>query len=253
LEYGQVLAVIVLAAGKGTRMNSDLPKVLHKLSGTPLIHHVLDAAEQLGPDRTVVIVGHRRAEVVDSLTGRKTEFAVQDPQLGTGHAVQQAIPVLDGFAGEVIVLSGDVPLLRAKTLKLLLSNHRIAKATATVLSTVAPDPHAYGRIVRDSEGVFVNIVEEREATEQEKQIREINSGVYCFDAKPLFSALGQIRADNSKGEYYLTDVIAILRKHGNIVQAVDLADYREVRGINTVAELSDAEGTAQALIADRTT
>jgi UDP-N-acetylglucosamine diphosphorylase/glucosamine-1-phosphate N-acetyltransferase len=253
LESAQVLAIIVLAAGKGTRMNSDLPKVLHRLSGVPLIHHVLNAAEQLHPDRTVVVVGHRRSEVMASLTGRKAEFAVQDPQLGTGHAVQQAVPILNGYSGEVVVLSGDVPLLRAKTLKALLSKHQSAKATATVLSTVAPDPTAYGRIVRDTSGVFIKIVEEREANEQEKKVREINSGVYCFDATMLFRGLGEIRADNSKGGYYLTDVIAVLRQAGEIVQAVDLADYREVRGINTVAELEDAEGTAQALIADRTT
>jgi UDP-N-acetylglucosamine diphosphorylase/glucosamine-1-phosphate N-acetyltransferase len=234
-------------------MNSDLPKVLHRLHGVPLIHHVLRAAEQLQPDRTVVVVGHRRAEVQQSLIGWQADFAIQDPQLGTGHAVQQAAAVLAGFSGEVMVLSGDVPLLKAETLQKLLSLHRQAQAVATVLSTQAPDPAGYGRIVRDSEQKFVKIVEEREASVQEKSLNEINSGVYCFDARHLFSGLGEIKANNSKGEYYLTDVIAILRNAGAAVQAVDIADYREVRGINTVAELADAEGASAAHIADRTT
>jgi UDP-N-acetylglucosamine diphosphorylase/glucosamine-1-phosphate N-acetyltransferase len=241
MEIAELLAIVILAAGKGTRMNSDLPKVLHPLGGVPLIEHVLRASRPLKPARTVVIVGHRREEVLDQLRDSGVEFAVQEPQLGTGHAVQQAGPVLNGFRGSVIVLSGDVPMLRAKTLQKLLEAHQTAGAAATVLSTQAPNPTAYGRIIRDGEGRFLRIVEEREATAEEKTIHEINSGIYCFDSEELFSALRDVRADNSKGEYYLTDVIGLLRRQGLPVQAFDFADFNEVQGINTVVELASAE------------
>jgi bifunctional N-acetylglucosamine-1-phosphate-uridyltransferase/glucosamine-1-phosphate-acetyltransferase GlmU-like protein len=189
----------------------------------------------------VVIVGHRREEVLDQLRDSGVEFAVQEPQLGTGHAVQQAGPVLAGFHGAVIVLSGDVPMLRTATLRRLLEAHQSAKAAATVLSTQAPNPTAYGRILRDANGRFVGIVEEREASAEQQAIHEINSGIYCFDSEELFNALRDVRADNSKGEYYLTDVIGLLRGRGRLVQAFDFADYNEVQGINTVTELAQAE------------
>jgi UDP-N-acetylglucosamine diphosphorylase/glucosamine-1-phosphate N-acetyltransferase len=241
-----LLAIIVLAAGKGTRMKSDLPKVLHQIGGLPLIEHVLRSAQALVPDRLIIVVGHRREEVKNRIRGFGADFVVQEPQLGTGHAVQIAARELVGFDGEVVVLSGDVPLLKASTLRKLVEAHVSHHSAATVLTTHAPDPTAYGRIVRSGEGTFDKIVEEREATVKEKEISEINSGVYCFDAEPLFSALGQIKAENSKGEYYLTDVIEILKSDGGLVQAIDAADFREVRGINTVAELEEAERTLQA-------
>ncbi|HEY3294432.1 MAG TPA: NTP transferase domain-containing protein [bacterium] len=248
-----MLAVLILAAGKGTRMNSDLPKVLHVLGGKSLIEHVLHAAQQLDPDRLIVVVGHRREEVQGKLAGRGMEFVVQEPQLGTGHAVQQANALLAEESGEIIVLSGDVPLLRANTLCKLLGAHREYQAVATVLSTSAPDPAAYGRIIRNSDGKFMRIVEAREATDGEKEICEINSGIYCFDIRVLFDALSEIKADNSKGEYYLTDVIGVLQKRGLPVQAVDLADFREVRGINTAAELLDAEQDLRAVLTNSST
>lgn len=228
-------------------MNSDLPKVLHLLGGKPLIEHVLDAAEQLEPDRLIVVVGHRREEVQAQLGNRGIAFVTQDPQLGTGHAVQQAYPVLAGIDGEVIVLSGDVPLLRANTLCELLSAHRQGQVIATVLSTQAPDPADYGRIIRNSDGNFMRIVEAREATDEEREICEINSGIYCFDIGALFDALSEIKPDNRKGEYYLTDVIGVLKDRGLAVQAVDLANFREVRGINTERELLDAEQDLRAV------
>jgi UDP-N-acetylglucosamine diphosphorylase/glucosamine-1-phosphate N-acetyltransferase len=249
-----LLAVLILAAGKGTRMNSDLPKVLHTVGKKTLIEHVLRAAEQLEPDRLMVVIGHRREEVKAKLSGFKgIEWVVQEPQLGTGHAVQQSQAALDDVDGEIIVLSGDVPLLRANTLYRLLSAHRQAQAVATVLSTKAADPAAYGRIVRAFDGSFVKIVEAREATDDEREIHEINSGIYCFDLRALFDALSEIRADNSKGEYYLTDVIAILKQRGLVVQAVDLADFREVRGINTPEELEDAQRDLAAILATSST
>jgi UDP-N-acetylglucosamine diphosphorylase/glucosamine-1-phosphate N-acetyltransferase len=253
MEIVELLAIVILAAGKGTRMNSDLPKVLHTLDGVPLIEHVLRAARPLKPARTVVIVGHQRQQVLDQLKDSGVEFAVQEPQLGTGHAVQQAKPVLDGFRGAVIVLSGDVPMLRAATLKKLLEAHQHSGAAATVLSTQAENPTAYGRIIRDAEGRFLRIVEEREATAEEKAIHEINSGIYCFNSEELFTTLRDVRADNSKGEYYLTDVVGLLRRQGLPVQAVDFADFNEVQGINTVAELASAQRILQRTRAESST
>ncbi|MFZ5434026.1 MAG: NTP transferase domain-containing protein [Calditrichota bacterium] len=236
-----MLAIVILAAGKGTRMESDLPKVLHRVNGKPLIEYVLDTAESLNPDRIVAIVGHQRDLVCKQLNNKELEFVIQEPQLGTGHAVQQAEPVLVDFDGEVIVLSGDVPLLRTDTLKKLQAVHRNVQANATVLSTTAHDPKAYGRIVRNDRGEFERIVEEREASDEERKITEINSGVYCFHSKTLFDALYSLKADNSKGEYYLTDVIATLKERGFRVQAVNIAEFYEVRGINTQAELEAVE------------
>lgn len=224
-------------------MNSDLPKVLHRLGGKPLISHVLKTAQELRPDRLLVVVGHGREEVVKELAGTGAEWVVQEPQLGTGHAVQQTQAALSGFVGEVVVLSGDVPLLKAATLRRLIEAHRRAGAAATVLSALADDPAEYGRIVRTGNGRFVRIVETREATPAEKAIREINSGIYCFRADGIFGALGRVKTDNSKGEYYLTDVISILIETGEIVQAVDFGEFIEVRGINTPSELAEAEGS----------
>jgi UDP-N-acetylglucosamine pyrophosphorylase len=238
-----VLAIVILAAGKGTRMNSDLPKVLHRLGGKPLISYVLDTAREVHPDRLLVVVGHRREEVAGELRNSGAECVIQDPQLGTGHAVRQTEDALAGFEGDVIVLSGDVPFLKVATLCKLVQTHRDNRASATVLSAKAEDPNAYGRIVRGDGGEFVRIVEEREAAPEEKAIREINSGIYCFGSKDLFGALWRVRPDNSKGEYYLTDVISILRESGRLVQAACFAEFAEVRGINTVAELGEAEGS----------
>ena len=235
------LAIIILAAGKGTRMKSDLPKVLHVLGGRPMIAYVLDAARSLEPDRLVVVVGHRAEEVRQRLDGEDMVWVVQEPQLGTGHAVLQTAGPLRGFDGNVVVLSGDAPLVRASTLERLSLEHRRAGAAATVLTATAADPYSYGRIVRGSAGEFLRIVEERDASESERRIREVNSGIYCFASMPLFRALGEVRADNSKAEYYLTDVIAILKSQDGIVQAVDLADFQEIRGINTADELAQAE------------
>jgi UDP-N-acetylglucosamine diphosphorylase/glucosamine-1-phosphate N-acetyltransferase len=236
-----MIAVIVMAAGKGTRMNSDSPKVMHHVGGQPLIEHVLAAARELHPNRLIVIVGHQREKVKASIQAPDVEFAIQEPQLGTGHAVLQAKPLLNDFAGEIVILSGDVPLLRAKTLQRLIHQHRSKRAAATVLSTTCPDPTGYGRIVRDIQGGFTQIIEEREASSDVKHIREINSGIYCFNSNDLLPALEELRTDNSKGEYYLTDVIRFLKDRGEIVQAVNIADFEEVRGINTIHELADAE------------
>lgn len=238
-----MIAVLVMAAGKGTRMNSDLPKVLHHINGKPLIEHVLDAARELKPDQLIVIIGHGREDVMKALAGENIQFAVQEPQLGTGHAVMQAQPLLNNFKGEIVILSGDVPLLRAATLQRLLAEHRSQNADVTVLSTTAPDPEGYGRIIRDEQGKFIKIVEDREADTSEKLVNEINSGIYCFESRMLFSSLAQLKPDNAKSEYYLTDIVQILNASGGLVQAVDIADFWEVCGINTIAELRAAEAS----------
>jgi UDP-N-acetylglucosamine diphosphorylase/glucosamine-1-phosphate N-acetyltransferase len=230
-----------MAAGKGTRMKSDLPKVLHSVAGRTLVEHVVGTAHRIGAQRIVVIVGHGRELVCNVLQNAGVEFAVQDPPLGTGHAVMQAQSALNDFGGEVIVLSGDVPLLTAETLQRLLADHRTSHSAATVLTANAPDPNGYGRIVRESSGEFTEIVEEHEATPEIRNIHEINSGVYCFDSKRLFEGLQDIRDNNSKGEYYLTDVIGIMRNRGHLVKAVSIADFREIQGINTQDELKAAE------------
>ena len=236
-----MLATIILAAGKGKRMDSDLPKVLHPLAGKPLIEHVLSAAEYLQPDKTIVVTGHKREQVEACLKGRACHFVVQEPPKGTGHAVLQAEPVLRGINGDVVVLSGDVPLLRGETLVRLLRIHQQNQNAASVLSTVLQNPTGYGRIVRDESGSFQAIIEEKEASSDIKQIDEINSGIYAFDIQGLFEYLKHVQPNNRKGEYYLTDVIGLMVEAGKRVEAHAIADFQEVRGINTRQELKDAE------------
>jgi len=242
-----LLAIVIMAAGKGKRMESEIPKVLHLLAGRPFIDYVLDAASVLSAITTVVVIGHKREQVQDHLEGRGVQFAVQDPPLGTGHAVLQAEPLLAGFVGGIVVLSGDVPLIQRKTLARLVETHQQSRNAATVLTTIAENPTGYGRIVRDEAGVFKGIVEEREASAAIRQVTEVNSGVYVFDSAQLFDYLKQVRPDNRKGEYYLTDLIEIMIKAGRHVEAHSLAAFWEVRGINTKQELRDAEREYQAM------
>ena len=242
-----MLAVIIMAAGKGKRMESELPKVLHLLVGRPFIDYVLDAASVLCADTTVVVIGHKREQVRDHLDGRGVQFVVQDPPLGTGHAVLQAEPILAGFTDDIVVLSGDVPLIQRTTLARLVEIHQQRRNTATVLTTIVENPTGYGRIVRDEKGVFAAIVEEREASAEVRQVREINSGIYVFDSTELFDYIKQIRPDNRKGEYYLTDLIEIMIKAGKRVEAHPVAAFWEVRGINTKLELREAEREYQTM------
>jgi UDP-N-acetylglucosamine diphosphorylase/glucosamine-1-phosphate N-acetyltransferase len=242
-----LVAVVILAAGKGTRMESDLPKVLHPLLGKPMIDYVLDAAAESCPEKTVVVVGLGREEIQAHLRQRDLLFAVQEPPLGTGHAVLQTEPLLRGFMGVIVVLSGDVPLLRGETLARLLEVHQSNENYVTVLSAIVENPTGYGRIVRDGMGQFVGIVEEKEAAPEIRRIKEINSGIYAFKSGGFFEYLRQIRPDNRKREYYLTDVISIEAKDGKHVEAHPLADFGEVRGINTKDDLESAAREYQAL------
>ena len=231
--------VVVLAAGKGTRMKSALPKVLHAAGGRSLIDHALRTAAALSPASIVVVVGHE-AELLKAAIGERPglTFAVQEPQLGTGHALLQAEPSLRGARGTVVLLSGDVPLLRADTLLSLVRVHQSRGAAATVLTADVPAPDGYGRIVRKG-GQIRAIVEHKDASPAERAIREINSGVYAFDLPPLFAALREIGSANAQGEYYLPDLVKIYRARGLVVETIRLKDPREIMGVNGRKELAD--------------
>jgi bifunctional UDP-N-acetylglucosamine pyrophosphorylase/glucosamine-1-phosphate N-acetyltransferase len=231
--------LVVLAAGKGTRMRSDTPKVLHRAGEFRLIEHVLRAAAALDARTTVVVVGHLADDVRRALPERLgLRFALQEPQLGTGHALLQAETHLAGARGTVVLLSGDVPLLRGVTLRELVAAHERSGAAATVLTARVPDPAGYGRIVRQ-DGRITAIVEHRDATPVERAIDEINSGIYAFAAEPLFDALRSIGSANAQAEYYLPDLVRIYRARGLNVETVRLEDAREILGVNSRRELAD--------------
>jgi bifunctional UDP-N-acetylglucosamine pyrophosphorylase / glucosamine-1-phosphate N-acetyltransferase len=233
------LHVVILAAGKGTRMRSEGPKVLHRLAGRPLIDYVLDAAEALQASSTVVVVGHQAKSVQSALAGRGCTFVVQEPQAGTGHALLQAESALAGATGDVALLSGDVPLLRAESLAALVRAHRLAGAAATVLTAEVAEPAGYGRVVREGpDGPILRIVEDRDATGEERAIREINSGIYVFDSGPLFASLRRIGSSNAQGEYYLPDLVALYRREGLTVETMRLSDAGEIKGVNSRTELA---------------
>src|SRR6185437_8697442 len=230
--------VVILAAGKGTRMKSALPKVLHHAAGLSLIDHVLRAAGALHPATTVVIVGHQ-ADAVTAALGERLglRFALQQPQLGTGHALLQAEPHLARASGTVVLLSGDVPLLRGDTVEALVATHAARGAAATVLTARVDRPEGYGRVVR-VDGRIAAIVEDKDASAAERQIDEINSGIYAFDRAPLFDALRSIGRANAQGEFYLPDLVRIYRERGLGVETVTLEDPREILGVNSRKELA---------------
>jgi bifunctional UDP-N-acetylglucosamine pyrophosphorylase / glucosamine-1-phosphate N-acetyltransferase len=231
--------VVILAAGKGTRMKSAQAKVLHPAGGLPLIEYVLRAADSLQPSTIVVVVGHKAERVQDALRKRLgLRFALQEPQLGTGHALLQTKPHLAGRSGTVVLLSGDVPLLRPATLQSLVHTHEAQGAAATVLTARVDRPDGYGRIVREH-GRIAAIVEHKDATAAERAIDEINSGIYAFALEPLFDALASIGAANAQGEYYLPDLVRIYRERGLAVETVSLDDPREILGVNSRRELAD--------------
>src|SRR5499427_5759283 len=235
------LAMVIIAAGKGTRMRSPLAKVLHPLAGRPLLAHVLDVAVALAPQQLVVVVGHQAEAVRQVCEPYDVTCVLQEPQLGTGHAVAQTEPILADFQGDVVVLYGDVPLLQASTLRTLWDVHRRQQATVTAVTACLDNPTGYGRILRDAAGRITRIVEERDATEAEKAVREINSGVYCLQAAFLFPALRRIGRQNAQGEQYLTDVVALAVAEQHRVTHVTVADAQEVLGVNTHTELAHLE------------
>jgi bifunctional UDP-N-acetylglucosamine pyrophosphorylase/glucosamine-1-phosphate N-acetyltransferase len=237
----RALSVVILAAGKGTRMKSARPKVLHPLAGRPLIDHILRTVASLQAATTVVVIGPDGGDVKAALSASSPDlqFVVQSPQLGTGHAVLQADAALAGRSGTLLVLYADVPLLEANTLRRLVEHHTESRAAATVLSTTLPDPYGYGRIVRDADGQVARIVEERDASAAEREIREVNTGIYGFDLAPLFGALHELAADHAQAEYYLTELVAAYRQRGRGVESLCLDAPLELRSVNTRADLAD--------------
>ena len=236
----QETVAVILAAGKGTRMKSALPKVLHAVGGKSMLRHVMTAAEQAGAKRTLVVVGFG-GDKVQAEIGAAAEFVLQAEQLGTGHAMMQVQPVLAGFSGTILLLCGDTPLLTGQALLDLVAAHQQSGAAATVLTAMPVDATGYGRILRDESGQVLGIVEQKDATAEQKQIGEINTGIYCFEAAPLFAALAGLTCNNAQKEYYLTDVLAILAQAGQQVGAVEVADFQETLGINSRLQLAEAE------------
>ena len=237
------LAVIIMAAGKGTRMkNPDMAKVMYLINDKPMIEYVVDLALKLQSRSTVVIVGWQKESVVQHLAsiGKHVTCVEQSPQLGTGHAVMQAEEPLKDFEGDVLVLSGDVPMLSSATVSRLLEFHRTQGASATVLTAILADATGYGRVLRDHGGNVVAIVEHKDATEGQRSIREINSGIYVFDKSRLFEGLKQITPNNIQKEYYLTDVFEYFWRNGLKVSAIAANNHREIQGINTVKQLEEA-------------
>ena len=232
------LKTLILAAGKGTRMKSDMPKVIHKVNGVPMITKIIDTLSGLNPKENILILGHKKEEVL-KVVGENCDYVLQTEQLGTGHAVIQAKEKLEGYDGDVMILCGDTPLLRESTLKSLYDYHKESGAVTTILTSIYENPFGYGRIVKE-DGLVKAIVEEKEASEEIKKIKEVNAGVYCFNSKELFKALDKIDNNNEKGEYYLTDVIGIQVSENKKVQSFILEDKMEILGVNSKVELAQA-------------
>ena len=234
-----MLETMILAAGKGTRMKSKMPKVLHKVGGKPMLQHVIDAAKKAGSSREVVIIGAGAEQVEKKISD--VEFVLQEEQLGTGHAVLSAREKFAESEGTVLILCGDTPLLTSKLLKNFTAAHESSNCAATVLTAEMPDPKGYGRVIHEADGTFQKIVEDKDATADELKIREVNVGVYCFDVKKLFGALDKVTNDNAQGEYYLPDVLAILKDAGEKVCTFAATFCEETIGINSRVQLAAAE------------
>lgn len=232
------LKTLILAAGKGTRMKSELPKVIHEVNGIPMISKIIKVLEILKPEENILILGHKKEEVL-KVVGEDADYVVQTEQFGTGHAVLQAKDKLEDYDGDVMVLCGDTPLLREETLEELYKFHRDTDSVTTILTSIYDNPFGYGRIVKEN-GLVKAIVEEKEADAEIKKIKEVNAGVYCFKGRELFDALSKITNNNEKGEYYLTDVIGIQVGEGKKVQSFVLNDNIEILGVNSKVELAQA-------------
>ncbi|EOL49132.1 glmU protein [Enterococcus phoeniculicola] len=230
---------IIMAAGKGTRMKSKLYKVLHSVAGKPMVEHIINRVVETNPAEIITIVGHG-AEMVKEQLGNRSKYALQEEQLGTGHAVLQAEPFLKGKEGTTLVISGDTPLLTSETLNNLFEYHQGKKASATILTAHAENPTGYGRILRDHVGIVKKIVEQKDATIEEARVQEINTGTYCFDNEALFEALNKVETNNAQGEYYLTDIIEILKNEGKTVAAYQTDSFEESLGVNDRIALANA-------------
>ncbi len=236
------LAVIILAAGKGTRMKSDIAKVLHKVAGKCMVTHVAESAVRIAGKNVHIVVGHQAREVKNEIKKHfSTYFALQQQLLGTGDAVKAAIPGLNKHIKDVLVLCGDVPLIQERTLRYLIDGHKESQAKVTVLATDIDNPTGYGRIILDNNGQMMCIKEEADANASEKKIKKVNTGIYCFDLSFLESSLKDLKPDNNQSEYYLTDVVEIARKRDKKISVITMDDPRQVIGVNTLEELVKAE------------
>jgi bifunctional UDP-N-acetylglucosamine pyrophosphorylase/glucosamine-1-phosphate N-acetyltransferase len=233
--------VLILAAGEGTRMKSPIAKVLHTLCGKSMIRYVVDAVRSLAPRRIIVVVGFDADSVKAELDGEGLEFVNQTERLGTAHAALMAGPLLEGFSGTLLVCNGDTPLLSPDTLRRFVAFHRERRAAATVLSAELIDPTGYGRVIRNSDGELLRIVEHKDATAEERSVHEINSGIFCFECEDLFPSLKMVDRRNVQGEYYITDVMEILRRKGKRTAVYRCDDRKRVIGINDLDQLRAAE------------
>jgi UDP-N-acetylglucosamine diphosphorylase/glucosamine-1-phosphate N-acetyltransferase len=246
------LATVIMAAGKGKRMkNPDRSKVLYELNGKPMIQYVVELAQKINSEMIIPIVGHQKEAVMDFLKNKfpdetgKIKFAIQDEQLGTGHALMQTKEILKNFDGDVLILSGDVPLLKFETIDSFLKFHKENNFDASLISAVFENPTGYGRVLRNEKGDFYDIREEKDCSDEEKKCREINSGIYIIDNKILFEALKTLKTDNSQEEYYLTDVFKYFKSIGKKIGAYTVDNAVEITGVNTVEQLEELEKSIQ--------
>jgi len=236
------LRVIILAAGKGTRMNSDLPKVLHKLQGKALIDYVIDESELLDPKEIILVVGFKKEQVIKHTKNRiHLKYATQVKQLGTGHAVLQTKELLKNKKGHIIILYGDVPNIKASTLMPIVDDHISNNRDLTLITAEIDDPSGYGRIIRDKNGNLLKIIEEKDCNNNEKKIKEWNPGIYIFKTKEVFRILNSIKTNNASKEYYLTDAIGLAQQSNMKIKAIKIANSYEVIGINTADQLKELE------------
>ncbi len=245
MEHSSPLSIVILAAGKGTRMKSDKAKVLHEVFYAPMIHHVLNAVTPLGAERCLVVIGHQREAVQETVTPYPVRCVIQENQLGTGHAVLATSDALPQGAGTVMVLCGDTPLIQSQTLEEMYASHRDSGAALTIMTTILSNPTNYGRILCDEQGRVSGIVEEKDATAEQRKLTEINAGIYCVDREFLFSALGQVGTENSQGEVYLTDIVSIAVESGLRVERYITPEARDVLGVNSRLELAQAHHALQ--------
>ena len=243
---GRATAAVILAAGRSTRMKTELPKVMHEVCGRPMLAYVLDACREAGINDLYVVVGFAKEVVIEAFAKEPgIHFVEQREQKGTGHAVSMSAGAFEGFVGDVVVIAGDMPTIRAETLRRLLVAHQDARAAASIATTVLSDPTGCGRIIRGQDGRFERIVEQRDCNPEQLQIREVNPSYYCFDAQALFQALPKIEPNNAKGEYYITDALAIIRNRGDLVQAATSVPAEDAVGINSRGELADVAKVMQ--------
>jgi bifunctional UDP-N-acetylglucosamine pyrophosphorylase / glucosamine-1-phosphate N-acetyltransferase len=240
------LTTLILAAGIGKRMNSDLPKVLHPVNGKPMVRYCLELSNALGSERTIVIIGYKKELVVEATKDFDVEYVLQDPPKGTGHAVQVCEDALSDFDGDILVLYGDVPLLTQETMERFIATHREEGSVCTVLTAVVDNPFNYGRVIRREDGLVAKIIEEKDCTPEERKIQEINSGIYVFRSKELFDALHKITASEVTGEYYLTSVFDIFSQNGQKVCAFVAENSEEILGVNNVEQLNTVENIIKA-------